>query len=116
MLRGRPPGFPSGIIESTNAHCASVAYVLVPVSKNLERSLRTRPVTARTFQTASQLIAFLQYLEEERGNCVRTRNLGLAALRSFFRYVGACEGPEMIAQTRCAVAAFPLTPFATRRR
>ena len=42
--------------------------------------------------TASQLIAFLQYLEEERGNCVRTRNLRLAALRSFFRYVGACEG------------------------
>src|SRR5258708_35430262 len=57
MLRGRPPGFPSGIIESTNAHCASVksvAYVLIPVSKNLERSLRIRLVTARTFQTASQ--------------------------------------------------------------
>jgi hypothetical protein len=36
MLRGRPPGFASGIIESTNAHCASVksvAYVLIPVSK-----------------------------------------------------------------------------------
>jgi hypothetical protein len=55
MLRGRPPGFPSGIIESTNAHCASVksvAYVLIPDLQNLERSLRTRPVTARTFQTA----------------------------------------------------------------
>jgi hypothetical protein len=36
MLRGRPPGFASEIIESTNAHCASVksvAYVLIPVSK-----------------------------------------------------------------------------------
>jgi hypothetical protein len=36
MLRGRPPGLPSGIIESTNAHCASVksvAYVLIPVSQ-----------------------------------------------------------------------------------
>ena len=57
MLRGRPPGFPSGIIESTNAHCASVksvAYVPIPVSKNLERSLRIRLVTARTFQTASE--------------------------------------------------------------
>jgi hypothetical protein len=57
MLRGRPPGFPSGIIECTNAHCASVksvAYVLIPVSKNLERSLHTRLVTARTFQTASK--------------------------------------------------------------
>jgi integrase/recombinase XerD len=44
--------------------------------------------------TAAQLLAFLQYLEEERGNCVRTRNLRLAAPRSFFRYVGACKGPE----------------------
>src|SRR6478609_6294354 len=58
MLRGRPPGFPSGIIVPTNAHCASVksvAYVLIPVSKNLERSLRIRLVTARTFQTASKI-------------------------------------------------------------
>ena len=61
--------------------------------------------------TAAQLIAFLQYLEEERGNCVRTRNLRLAALRSFFRYVGACEGPEMIAQTQ-RIMAIPLKRFA----
>jgi integrase/recombinase XerD len=61
--------------------------------------------------TATQLLAFLQYLEEERGNCVRTRNLRLAALRSFFRYVGACEGPEMIAQT-LRIMAVPLKRFA----
>ena len=61
--------------------------------------------------TAAQLIAFLQYLEEERGNCVRTRNLRLAALRLFFRYVGACEGPEMIAQTQ-RIMAIPLKRFA----
>jgi len=61
--------------------------------------------------TAPQLIAFLQYLEEERGNCVRTRNLRLAALRSFFRYVGACEGPEMIAHTQ-RIMAIPLKRFA----
>jgi hypothetical protein len=61
--------------------------------------------------TATQLIAFLQYLEEERGNCVRTRNLRLAALRSFFRYVGACEGPEMIAQIQ-RIMAIPLKRFA----
>ena len=61
--------------------------------------------------TATQLLAFLQYLEEERGNCVRTRNLRLAALRSFFRYVGACEGPEMIAQTQ-RIMAIPLKRFA----
>jgi integrase/recombinase XerD len=61
--------------------------------------------------TAAQLIAFLEYLEEERGNCVRTRNLRLAALRSFFRYVGACEGPEIIAQTQ-RIMAIPLKRFA----
>src|SRR3984893_17763875 len=61
--------------------------------------------------TAAQLIAFLEYLEEERGNCVRPRNLRLAALRSFFRYVGACEGPEMIAQTQ-RIMAIPLKRFA----
>ena len=60
--------------------------------------------------TAPQLIAFLQYLEEERGNCVRTRNARLAALRSFFRYVGACEGPDMIAQTQ-RIMAIPLKRF-----
>jgi integrase/recombinase XerD len=60
--------------------------------------------------TASQLIAFLQYLEEERGNCVRTRNLRLAALRSFFRYVGACEGPDLIAQIQ-RIMAIPLKRF-----
>jgi transposase-like protein len=60
MLRGRPPGFPSGIIESTNAHCASVksvAYVLILVPKIWSESLHTRLVTARTFQTASELKA-----------------------------------------------------------
>jgi WD40 repeat protein len=43
MLRGRPPGFPSGIIESTNAHCASVksvAYILIPVSGSEDNTLR----------------------------------------------------------------------------
>jgi integrase/recombinase XerD len=57
--------------------------------------------------TAARLITFLRYLEEERGNCARTRNLRLAALRSFFRYAGACEGPEMIAQTQ-RIMAIPL--------
>ena len=61
--------------------------------------------------TAAQLIAFLQHLEEERGNCVRTRNLRLAALRSFFRYVVACEGPEMIVQIQ-RIMAIPLKRFA----
>ena len=61
--------------------------------------------------SAAQLIAFLQYLEEERGNSVRTRNLRLAALRSFFRYVSACEGPDIIAEIQ-RIMAIPMKRFA----
>jgi integrase/recombinase XerD len=35
--------------------------------------------------------AFLQHLEADRGNCTRTRNVRLAALRAFFRYVAINE-------------------------
>jgi site-specific recombinase XerD len=34
---------------------------------------------------------FLQHLEQDRGNSVRTRNARLAAIRSFFRYVALNE-------------------------
>jgi site-specific recombinase XerD len=61
--------------------------------------------------TAAQVLAFLRYLEEKRGNSVRTRNLRLAALRSFFRYAGACAGPDLLAQTQ-QILAIPLKRFA----
>jgi site-specific recombinase XerD len=34
---------------------------------------------------------FLDHLESKRGNSARTRNMRLAAIRSFFRYVAICE-------------------------
>jgi len=34
---------------------------------------------------------FLEHLERERHNTVRTRNMRLAVIRSFFRYVALCE-------------------------
>lgn len=37
------------------------------------------------------VLGFLKYLETDRRNCVRTRNARLAAVRAFFRYVGARE-------------------------
>ena len=36
--------------------------------------------------SANRILAFLEYLEEERGNSVRTRNARLAAIHSFFSY------------------------------
>jgi integrase/recombinase XerD len=38
---------------------------------------------------APQVLDFLDYLEAKRGNCARSRNARLAAIRSFMRYV--CE-------------------------
>jgi len=35
--------------------------------------------------------AFLEHLEKQRGNCVRTRNARLAAIHSFFRYAALRE-------------------------
>jgi len=42
---------------------------------------------------ATVIGAFLEHLEHERHNCVRTRNARLAAIRSFFRYA-ALRHPE----------------------
>jgi site-specific recombinase XerD len=45
--------------------------------------------------TMERVLLFLRHLEEGRGNCVRTRNQRLAALRTFFCYL-ASRVPEML--------------------
>ncbi len=59
---------------------------------------------------ASLVLAFLDHLEAIRGNCARTRNNRLAALRAFFRHI-ALEEPLLIAQCQriCAIP-FKKTP------
>jgi integrase/recombinase XerD len=47
--------------------------------------------------TAERVLSFLKHLEDERGNRVATRNHRLAALRTFFNYVGG-QVPEMLAE------------------
>jgi integrase/recombinase XerD len=61
---------------------------------------------------APLLIAFLDYLEKERGNGARSRNARLAAIHSFFRYV-ALEEPQHAAQAQ-RVLAIPCKRY-TRR-
>jgi integrase/recombinase XerD len=39
---------------------------------------------------------FLEHLERERQNTVRTRNMRLAVIRSFFRYVALCEPAHVL--------------------
>jgi integrase/recombinase XerD len=52
---------------------------------------------------APQILAFLDALESRRHNCVRSRNLRLAALRSFLRYA-ASQDPTALASITRALA------------
>src|SRR4029450_2543698 len=44
---------------------------------------------------APMILTFLNYLEQQRGNQVRSRNIRLSALRTFFRFVALRE-PESV--------------------
>lgn len=65
--------------------------------------------------TFDRIVGFLRYLEEDRGNHVRTRNQRLAALHTLFDYMATRE-PEMLAVCQ-QVAAIPnkrVAPAQTR--
>ena len=61
---------------------------------------------------AAQILAFLDTLESQRHNCVRSRNLRLAALRSFLRYA-ALQDPTAAASISRALA-IPVKRFDRR--
>jgi integrase/recombinase XerD len=70
----------------------------------LEARLGKRPSSLRLEElSATNLAAFLDYCEKERGNSIRTRNTRLAALRSFLRFALRCE-PEAMLQLQSAIA------------
>ena len=52
---------------------------------------------------AATIGAFLQHLEQQRGNSARTRNIRLAAIHSFFHYC-ALRHPEHAALTQRVLA------------
>lgn len=56
--------------------------------------------------TFDQVLAFLKYLEQERGNSIRTRNQRRAALNTFFAYL-VLRAPEMLATCQ-QIAAIPV--------
>ena len=55
---------------------------------------------------APTILAFLDYLEQQRGNAVRSRNIRLSALRTFFRFV-ALRDPESV-ESVTRVLAIPI--------
>jgi len=67
-----------------------------------------------TFQDldTSFITDFLEYIEKERGNSARTRNVRLAAIHSFFRYVSFCE-PTCI-DLCCRILAIPSKRYERR--
>lgn len=56
--------------------------------------------------TFDRVVAFLRYLEQDRGNHIRTRNQRLAAIHVLFEYI-AGRAPEMLAFCQ-RVAAIPM--------
>lgn len=67
--------------------------------------LTRRPVTQLTVDdlTPMAILAFLEHLEQKRGNSVATRNARLAALRSFFSYA-VTQDPTVTAQAQKVLA------------
>ena len=70
----------------------------------VQKRLRIAPSCVQLTDLDAPLIcSFLSYLEQERGNKVRTRNLRLAAIRSFFRYA-AFQDPAHAAHIQRVLA------------
>ena len=68
------------------------------------RELKKAPVELAVNDLDTAFLgAFLNHLETERGNSARTRNLRLAAIRSFFNYV-ALRAPEHAAAAQRVLA------------
>ena len=61
--------------------------------------------------TAETVLDFLNYLEKERNNTVRSRNLRLAALRAFAHYVLAFHGADCAPQIQ-RILSIPMKRFA----
>jgi integrase/recombinase XerD len=60
------------------------------------RQLKTEPAALKiTALEAPLILSFLESLEQDRHNCIRSRNIRLAAIRSFFRWL-TLDNPELV--------------------
>jgi site-specific recombinase XerD len=93
--------------------CDSYAYSFQVLFEFAARKLRTAPATMMLEQLDATLIsAFLEHLETSRGNSAETRNIRLAAIWSFFRFLQHRE-PAAVEQVR-RVLAIPFKKTETR--
>ena len=80
------------------SHATIMAYrdtfrlLLNHLRKTHRRDSHTLPLEVLASDT---ILRFLDYLERQRGNSIRTRNARLAAIRSFVHYLSDWLGPEL---------------------
>jgi site-specific recombinase XerD len=93
--------------------CDSYAYSFQSLFEFASQKLKVAPSALMLEQLDAALISsFLEYLETARGNSAETRNIRLAALRSFFRFLQHRE-PAAVEQVR-RVLAIPFKKTDTR--
>ena len=84
--------------------CDSYAYSFQSLFEFASRKLKVAPSALMLEQLDAALISsFLEHLETTRGNSAETRNIRLAAIRSFFRFLQHRE-PGAVEQVRRVVA------------
>ena len=87
--------------RSSNQTCETYAYSYQLLIGFAAERLRTPPSELTLEQIDAPLVlAFLEHLESERGNCPKTRNNRLAAIKAFFRYL-EYRLPACLEQARC---------------
>jgi len=68
--------------------CESYAYAFKLLFEYASNRLKTKPSNLNLEQlNATLIVDFLNYLEEERGNGANSRNIRLAAIKSFMRFM-----------------------------
>lgn len=93
--------------------CDSYAYSFQSLFEFASQKLKVAPSALMLEQLDATLIStFLEHLESTRGNSAETRNIRLAALRSFFRFLQHRE-PAAVEQVR-RVLAIPFKKTDTR--
>ena len=91
----------------------TTAYVLL--FKYMSRELGVKPAELAVEDfTSDRIGSFLTHLEKDRGNCERTRNARLAAVKRLFGYIGM-RVPQALEVTG-AIEAMPAKRFTKRAR
>jgi integrase/recombinase XerD len=84
--------------------CDSYAYSFQSLFEFASQKLKSAPSALMLEQLDAALISsFLEHLETTRGNSAETRNIRLAAFRSFFRFLQHRE-PAAVEQVRRVLA------------